>query len=124
MGGFGRLIQVVFLYFDFVDVVNCRKHTRDGGLMNSYSFRIFGLAMLAVALTGCPPKKQVVEETPPVEDSDKASLEEPSLRGKDYQEVPDLKAILFETDQATLKPEARSTLQQNYNILKQKADWE
>lgn len=93
--------------------------------MNSHLSKILGLAVISLALTGCPPKKQIKEETPPTptEDTQKTS-DEPSLRGKDYQDVSELKAVFFETDQSTLSSDARSVLQGNYTVLKTKADWE
>jgi len=50
--------------------------------------------------------------------------EEPSLRGKDYREVPELSTIYFELDQSTLRSDARDTLQKNYQVLTQHSDWE
>jgi len=92
--------------------------------MNSKIFQWMGLAVLGLALTGCPPKKQIKEtDDTTAEDSQKAA-EEPSLRGKDYQEVPELKAVYFDTDQSTLSPESRATLQKNYQVLKEKPEWE
>ncbi len=92
--------------------------------MNFSLTRFLGLAVLAAALTGCPPKKQIVkDDETPATDTQKTA-DEPSLRGKDYQEVSELKVIYFETDQATLKPEARTILQNNYQTLKNNPAWE
>src|SRR5208282_717495 len=86
-----------------------------------------GLGILALALTGCPPKKEVKkpEETPPPAEVQKPQpSEEPSLRGKEYKEIPDLVSIYFDLDQATLRSDARDTLQKNYQALQSHSDWE
>ena len=83
------------------------------------------LGALSLSLTGCPPKAQVKKETTPAEDqSNKANADEPSLRGKEYQEVPELVTVYFELDQSSLKTDARATLQKNYDALKSHPDWE
>ncbi len=95
--------------------------------MNSRLVKFGGLGILALALTGCPPKAQVKqpEEIKVPEETQKVTpQEEPSLRGKDYQEVPELSSIYFDLDQATLRPDARDTLQKNYEALNKHADWE
>ena len=60
------------------------------------------IGLLAFSLTGCPPKKQVKKEEPKPEEQAKP-VEEPSLRGKDYKEVPEIATIYFDLDQATLR---------------------
>jgi len=95
--------------------------------MNSRIWKLVGLGILALALTGCPPKKEVKkpEETPPPTEVQKPQpTEEPSLRGKDYKEVPELVTIYFDLDQATLRADARDTLQKNYEALQSHSDWE
>lgn len=95
--------------------------------MNKKTMKFGLLAVLALALTGCPPKAQVKkadDEKAPEESVRNTPVEEPSLRGKDYKEVPELTAIYFDLDQATLRSDARNTLQKNYQVLKQHSDWE
>src|SRR5262249_36052707 len=76
-------------------------------------------------LTGCPPKKQVKkEETPPPTEEPAKPAEEPSLRGKDYKEVPEIGTVYFDLDQASLRADARDILRKNYEILRQHGDWE
>jgi peptidoglycan-associated lipoprotein len=84
------------------------------------------LAIFAIALTGCPQKARVrpPEEPKPEDVTNQKPVEEPSLRGKDYKEVPEISAILFELDQSTLRADARDTLQKNYQVIKGHADWE
>jgi peptidoglycan-associated lipoprotein len=90
-------------------------------------FTVFlGLGLLTLSLTGCPPKAQVKKEEPPKpEETQKAeAVQEPSLRGKDYKEVPELAAIYFDLDQSSLRNDAREALQKNYQALKEHGDWE
>ena len=91
--------------------------------MRSRFVALLGLGVLALSLTGCPPKAQIKKEPPKEEDTQKP-VEEPSLRGKEYKEVPDLAAIYFDLDQSTLRGDARDTLQKNYQALKAHGDWE
>jgi peptidoglycan-associated lipoprotein len=81
------------------------------------------LGILSFSLTGCPPKKQMKEEEPVIEDSSKPE-EEPSLRGKDYQEVAEISSVYFDLDQATLRSDARDALSRNYQVIKGHDDWE
>jgi peptidoglycan-associated lipoprotein len=94
--------------------------------MNSRLVKLGGLGILALALTGCPPKPQVKkpEEVKPEETQQATPQEEPSLRGKDYQEAPGLSVIYFDLDQATLRSDARNALQKNYETFQKHADWE
>jgi len=80
------------------------------------------IGFLAFSLTGCPPKKEVKKVEPTVDEAKPA--DEPSLRGKEYKEVPEIAAIYFELDQATLRSDARDTLGKNYQALKDHPDWE
>src|ERR1039457_1993527 len=83
------------------------------------------IGLLALSLTGCPPKKQIKkEETKPTEEQTNKPVEEPSLRGKDYKDVPVIGTIYFDLDQATLRADARDTLEKNYQVFKQHTDWE
>ena len=84
------------------------------------------IGFLAFSLTGCPPKKQIKkEETKPEEQQQPPKpAEEPSLRGKDYKEVPEISTVYFDLDQATLRADARDILAKNYEAFKQHTDWE
>ena len=93
--------------------------------MKNRFIAIFILGVVSLSLTGCPPKAQVKKETPTTDDQkNQANAEEPSLRGKDYQEVPELVTIYFDLDQSSLRNDARETLQKNYQALKSHPDWE
>src|SRR6266480_6414012 len=93
--------------------------------MKSRFFAVLSLGVLALSLTGCPPKAQIQQEEAPPEQAQKPQpVEEPSLRGKEYKEVPDLQVVYFELDQSTLKNDARDILQKNYQALKEHTDWE
>jgi peptidoglycan-associated lipoprotein len=91
--------------------------------MNLRMIKLGAIGLLAFSLTGCPPKKQVKKEESKPEEQAKPA-EEPTLRGKDYKEVPDIVAIYFDLDQATLRADARDALQKNYAVLKEHSDWE
>lgn len=91
--------------------------------MNSKFFRWTLAGVLALSLTGCPPKKQVKTEEPKIEDQAKPA-EEPSLRGKEYKEVADINTVYFDLDQSTLRSDARDILSKNYQVIKDHADWE
>lgn len=83
------------------------------------------LGFLALSLTGCPPKAQVKQAEEPTlnQDATKAD-EEPSLRGKDYQDVAQISTVYFDLDQASLRSDARDVLAKNYQVLKTHTDWE
>jgi peptidoglycan-associated lipoprotein len=85
---------------------------------------VLALGLLTLSLTGCPPKAQVKKEEPVDESQANQPVEEPSLRGKEYKEVPDLVAIYFDLDQSTLRNDSRETLRKNYEALKAHPDWE
>jgi len=91
--------------------------------MNLKILKLSAIGLLAFSLTGCPPKKQVKKEAPKPEEQAKPA-EEPSLRGKDYKEVPEVVTVYFDLDQATLRSDARDALEKNYQVLKQHVDWE
>ncbi len=91
--------------------------------MNMRILQLSAVGILAMSLTGCPPKKQVKTEEPKPEEQAKP-VEEPSLRGKEYKEMADISTVYFELDQATLRSDARNTLEKNYQTLKEHADWE
>lgn len=83
---------------------------------------LFGIAMMGIALTGCPPKAQVKkQEKPPELEKVEAKPEvvpEPTLRGKEYQSVPELATVHFAFDSSELEAEARAILQKNAEYLR------
>jgi peptidoglycan-associated lipoprotein len=92
--------------------------------MNLRVIQLGVVGVLALSLTGCPPKKEVKTEEPKLEEQQAKPAEEPSLRGKDYQEVADISPVYFDLDQSALRADARDTLGKNYEVLKQHPDWE
>jgi len=94
--------------------------------MKTRIWKLGGLALLAFALTSCakPQVKKPEETPPPPTQTPPPAAEEPSLRGKDYKEVPELSTIYFDLDQATLRSDARDSLQKNYDALQKHSDWE
>jgi peptidoglycan-associated lipoprotein len=91
--------------------------------MNTRILKLMSIGFLAISLAGCPPKAQVKKDENLTEDTTKP-VDEPSLRGKDYKEVPELSTIFFDLDQSTLRPDARDALQKNFQVLRTHADWE
>lgn len=93
--------------------------------MKSKIWKLSGLAVIAFSLTGCPPKAQIKKDDAPKDEvQTPVPSDEPSLRGKDYKEVPEIGVIYFDLDQSTLRADARDTLDKNYQALKQHSDWE
>ena len=83
--------------------------------MKARFFTLLTLGLMAVSLTGCPKPKAQITEEPTADDAQKAqAAEEPSLRGKEYQQVPELVTIYFDLDASSLRDDARQTLQKNY----------
>lgn len=83
------------------------------------------LGAFALSLTGCPPKSQVkTDEEPTIKNDVSKQDEEPSLRGKEYQEVAQIQSVYFDLDQASLRADARDVLAKNYQSIKGHADWE
>jgi len=86
---------------------------------------------LVLGLTACAGKKVVKEsdaDKTPMDQSQittpKATPDEPSLRGKEYQEVAQIQPVYFDLDQSTLRSDARDTLQKNYAEISKNANWE
>jgi peptidoglycan-associated lipoprotein len=92
--------------------------------MRAGFFKLMTLGVLAVGLTGCPKPKATVTPEPTPTDQANQPVEEPSLRGKDYKEVPGLTAIYFDLDQSSLRNDARETLRKNFETLRSKPTWE
>jgi len=88
--------------------------------------KLAAVGCLAFSLVGCAAKKKEVKKEEPKQEEQKPpeQAEEPSLRNKDYKEMPEVATVYFELDQATLRPEARAVLQKNFEALKGHADWE
>jgi len=82
--------------------------------------------VLGFTLAACSGKKSAVKDPSetPVEDPSKARGDEPSLRGKEYQEVPEIQTVYFDLDQSSLRSEARATLQRNYEEIRKHPNWE
>jgi peptidoglycan-associated lipoprotein len=92
--------------------------------MKTRFIALFSVGVLSLSLTGCPPKAQVQKEPTLDESQNARAAEEPSLRGKEYQDVPELGAIFFDLDSSSLRADARETLRKNYEALKSHSDWE
>ena len=93
--------------------------------MSTRYWKLVPLSLLVFAITGCAGKAQVKKDDKKTDDSQvNKPVDEPSLRGKEYKEVPELVTIYFDLDQSTLRTDARETLQKNYEALKNHSDWE
>jgi peptidoglycan-associated lipoprotein len=92
--------------------------------MRARFYQIFAVGFIALTVTGCRPKAPIAKEPAVTEDTQKAAAEEPSLRGKEYKEVPELVTVYFDLDQSTLRSDAREILQKNYDALRDHKDWE
>jgi len=95
--------------------------------MNRKINSIFVLGLVAIVSTGCSKKQVKKEEVKPPETQAQTPpppAEEPSLRGKEYQNVPELNEVYFDLDQSTLRADARTTLKANYEALQKHAEWE
>ena len=87
---------------------------------------------VVLGLAACSAKKAEVKqpteaEKPPIETTQQppaATPDEPSLRGKEYQEVAAVQTVYFDLDQSSLKAEARDTLQKNYQEISKHPNWE
>jgi len=73
-------------------------------------------------LTGCA-KKKIVKPPEPVTTIEKQA-EEPSLRGKEYKNTPQLATVYFDYDDTTLRSDARNILAKNASWLKDNSDVE
>src|SRR3954467_2025296 len=91
--------------------------------MRSRFYLIFAVGIFGLTMAGCRPKAPIAKEPAVTEDAQKAA-EEPSLRGKEYKEVPELVTVYFDLDQSSLRSDAREILQKNYDALRDHKDWE
>ena len=96
--------------------------------MRKLLFPLFSVFMM-LSLTACPGKKTVKDsaDLPPVDESQnpaKGVPDEPSLRGKEYQEVAQVQSVYFDLDQSSLRSDARDTLQKNYQEITKNTTWE
>jgi peptidoglycan-associated lipoprotein len=86
------------------------------------------MAVFILGFAACAGKKSVLKSDsdtePTTEQSAKPLPDEPSLRGKEYQAVPDVQTVYFDLDQSSLRSDARSILQQNYEAIRKNPSWE
>ena len=115
-----RGTRMGFLIFNHV-MLNLFQHLfrsrNKFGVTLFVSFLIFNCLF-----TGCA-KKKIVRPPEPVTTIEKQT-EEPSLRGKEYKNVPQLATVYFDYDNATLRPDARNILAKNASWLKDNSDVE
>jgi peptidoglycan-associated lipoprotein len=94
------------------------------------SFRLYSLLaaiIFPIALSGCP-KKAVVKPIDDLKTTEASqnpdAVAEPSLRGKEYKDVPEIGVIYFDLDSSSLRADARDTLEKNAKALRENANWE
>ena len=87
--------------------------------MNTKKLVLFSGLLLIGSLAGCHKKPLKPPEViqAPVEQTEEVK-EEPTIRGAEFQEVPELKGIYFGYENYELTPEARAILQKNADYLK------
>lgn len=86
---------------------------------------LFGLCLaLSLGLASCAKKtaKKLKKDEPQVPPG--VEVEEPSIRGAEFQAVRELKAVRFEYDRHALTEDARDVLQANADYLKEHPDLE
>ncbi|OGS28080.1 MAG: hypothetical protein A2297_09360 [Elusimicrobia bacterium RIFOXYB2_FULL_48_7] len=90
---------------------------------------LFTMLVLALGLMGCPKKPQkppeAIEPVTPVEVvQPETAKEEPTIRGKEFQEVPELQAVYYKYESYRLDPESTAVLQKNAEYMKNHAELE
>jgi len=86
---------------------------------------ILPFGVFIIGLWGCHPRARATPPEP--ETQTLAPLEaaqEPSIRDKDFREVPEVAAVYFELDKSELRDDARETLKRNYDVLVQHPEWQ
>ena len=78
---------------------------------------------IGFVLTGCPKKPVPPPPVPVIEEPEKVD-EEPTLRGKEYQSIPELKVIYFDYDKSDVSSEASIKIKENAEYMKQHLDLE
>ncbi|HAX61481.1 MAG TPA: peptidoglycan-associated lipoprotein Pal [Elusimicrobia bacterium] len=91
--------------------------------MNRWFYLLPFTFYLLPAFTGCA-KKKIVKPPEPIQQVIEKSVEEPSLRGKEYKKVAQLETVYFDYDDATLHADARNILAKNAKWLKENKDVE
>jgi len=93
---------------------------------------ILSMLILPIAFLGCPKKPaQVITQQEidtgqqtPITSVEETPGIEPSVRGEEWESIPQLKTIYFEFDKAELTEEAKSILHENAKWLKDHPEYE
>jgi len=90
---------------------------------------ILGFMVLSAVFVGCHSGREVkpvqnVSILPSQTPINSTASREPSLRGKDYKEVAEVRMVHFDFAKSTLDAENRDILKNNYTVMARHADWE
>jgi len=85
---------------------------------------LLGCVSLALILTACHSRKveKPVQTTAPA--TSLTANQEPSLRGKDYKDVAELRTVHFDFDQSDIRAGDADILKKNYDVISSHPDWE
>ena len=73
---------------------------------------------------GCHSRKGVKPVASIATTNPATANQEPSLRGKDYKEVAEIRTIHFDFNKANIRSEDREILKKNYDVIARHPDWE
>ncbi|MCS7228293.1 MAG: OmpA family protein [Endomicrobia bacterium] len=82
--------------------------------------------LFILTLFGCPKKIQPpkVEDIAPPQVQQPTEVSEPTIRGEEFQSIPELKSVYFEYDKFNLTDEAKKVLQKNAEYLLSHPEYE
>ncbi len=89
--------------------------------MNNKKLLLSIVTLSLIVFFGCPKKPQPIPEAQPQQEEvappPPQEVEEPSIRGEEFQSIPELKNVYFEFDKFDLTGEAKNILQKNAEYL-------
>ncbi|MFH1283955.1 MAG: peptidoglycan-associated lipoprotein Pal [bacterium] len=84
---------------------------------------VIGLMLvISGAFVSCA-KKQIIQE-PEIEKAEEIEVEEPAVRGKEFQNIDELAVVNFDYDKSDLRSDAREILKANAEFLKKNTNLE
>lgn len=94
-------------------------------MINQQRWVALALVGMSIGLMGCP-KKATVKPigATPARSSKAVAKEEPSLRGKEYQSIPEVNTVYFDFDKSEVRSDAKPILAKNSEYLKDNPDME
>ena len=87
---------------------------------------VLAFMSLALILVGCHARKtdKNVTTIAPLPPKNATSNQEPSLRGKEYKTVAEIRMVHFDFNKASIRSEDASILKRNYDVIMHHPDWE